>query len=237
MPPMRGQACIALTLALPLLSACDLVGVRGSGDLMTESRNVGGFTEIALQSRGSVTVEVTGSESLTIEAEENLLPLLTSEVEDGRLVLGTTEPISPTREIVYTVTVAELQGLSIGGSGEVTAGGVEAVTFEVDIGGSGEVFLSEISVEELVIQIGGSGDVEVSGKAEHLDLAIGGSGSYRGEDMVTTTAVVDVGGSGDAVVNVTEHLEASVGGSGSIEYLGDPAVDSSISGSGVVEQR
>jgi len=39
------------------------------------------------------------------------------------------------------------------------------------------------------------------------------------------------------VVNVTDNLKASVSGSGDTEYLGDPSLDESVSGSGDVNRR
>ncbi|MGH8945591.1 MAG: head GIN domain-containing protein [Acidimicrobiia bacterium] len=234
---MRRRAWFALALALPLLTSCDLVGVRGSGEMITESREVDGFTEVELQGSGSVTVEVTGTESLTIQAEDNLMPLLTSEVDEGRLVLGTTEPISPTREIVYTVSVADLDSISVGGSGELSLSSVESPFFEITVSGSGSVSLQDLTADELMVIMSGSGEVELAGLVDHLDLDLSGSGDYLGERLTTTTAVVEVSGSGNAIVQVTEHLEAIVSGSGDIGYLGDPTVDSSVSGSGEIEPR
>jgi len=93
-----------LTLFL-VVGACSIVGERGSGTMATETRDVSGFDEIDLGGSGRVLIAVTGTESLTIEAEDNILPLLTTEVRNGRLELGAKQSISPTREIVYTITV------------------------------------------------------------------------------------------------------------------------------------
>lgn len=205
--------------------------------MITESRQVSGFTEIELRGIGTVTVEVTGTDSLTLHAEDNLMPLLTSEVEEGRLILGTTEPVSPTQEITYTVTVADLEAVSVSGSGALNASGVEAPTFEIIVSGSGTVSVEDLTAGELVVTMSGSGEVDVNGTADLLGLVASGSGDYLGERMEATTAEVEVSGSGDAVVNVTDQLEAELSGSGSIEYLGNPTVDSSITGSGEIEQR
>jgi hypothetical protein len=154
---------------------------------------------------------------LKVEAEDNILPLLTSEVRDGRLVLGAKESISPTRDIVYTVTVINLEAVAVSGSGSVVAVDVVASGFEVDINGSGIV--------------------TPEGASEHLDLSISGSGEFEGEDFVSATGTVSVSGSGDAVVDVTDDLAVDVSGSGTVRYIGDPAVSTSISGSGEISRR
>lgn len=200
-----------------MVGACSLLGERGSGTMAIEARDVSGFSEIDLSGSGTVLVSVTGTESLTVEAEDNILPLLTTEVRDGRLVLGTKQSISPTRDIVYSITVINLDAVAVSGSGSVTAVDVVANGFEVDISGSGAVTLEGVS--------------------EDLDLSIGGSGAFEGEGFVAATGTVSVSGSGDVVVNVTDDLDVDVSGSGSVEYIGDPAVSTSISGSGEISRR
>jgi hypothetical protein len=211
--------CVGVTF---MAAGCDEVGdafggVRGSGNVITETRDVSGFDEIVLLGSGDVVVSVTGTESLMIEAEDNIMPLLTTEVRGGRLELGSKSSFSATQGITYTITAAALQGVEINGSGDVAATGIDAELFAVTINGSG--------------------DVEASGMSRELEIGINGSGNYNGEDLVASLGNVDVSGSGFAVVQVTDDLTVSVSGSGAVEYIGDPTLDQSVSGSGDVSQR
>jgi hypothetical protein len=209
----------ATLLVLLAVSACDggVFGVRGSGNVITESRDVRGFSEIAVVGSGNVVVDVNGTESLTVEAEDNIMPLLKTEVRSGRLELSVESSISPTTDVTYTVTAVALDGVSISGSGDVTATGIDAEPFDVEISGSGKV--------------------EPVGTADTLTLSFSGSGRYAGEGLVASVGTVRVSGSGDAVVNVTDDLDVDVSGSGSVEYIGEPTVTESISGSGDISRR
>jgi len=191
--------------------------VRGSGHVATESREVSGFNEIVLLGSGDVIVSVTGIESLVIDAEDNIMPLLTTEVRNGRLELGSDTSFSANLGITYTITADVLNGVTINGSGDVTASGIDASSFEATINGSG--------------------DIEPAGTTEELTVGINGSGSYRGADLTASTGTVEVAGSGSVVVNVSDDLDVSIGGSGDVEYIGDPAVTHSIGGSGDVSKR
>lgn len=230
---------------LPMLAVLALVGctttvfggIRGSGDMASESRDVSGFTEIVLEGSGSVTVDLTGTESLTIEAEDNLIPHLTSDVRSGRLVLGTDTSISTTRGIVYTITASSLDGMTIDGSGEIEATDITGEDLSAVINGSGTIELTGLDVASLVATVSGSGDIDVSGSADDLRVEIPGSGSFGGEDLQAINGDVSISGSGEAVVNVSQMLDAVVAGSGTIEYLGTPTVDSTISGSGSIRAR
>lgn len=218
--PHRTFALTATGLVVVLaVSACNIsvFGERGSGNVIIESRTVTDFDEIVLSSSGRVIVDVNGVESLTIEAEDNIMPLLTTEVHNGRLELGTKSNISPTVTVVYTISAATLDGVSVSGSGDITAVGIDSESFKAEISGSGLI--------------------EPAGTSDALDVEISGSGRYAGANLAAVVATVDVSGSGRAEVNATDELDADVSGSGTVEYIGDPTLDSSISGSGDISQR
>ena len=107
-----GAATLLMLLAV---SGCDggVFGVRGSGNVITESRDVSGFSEIALFGSGKVRVDVNGTESLIVEAEDNIMPLLKTEVRDGSLELSVESNISPTTDVIYTVSAVALDGVTI----------------------------------------------------------------------------------------------------------------------------
>jgi hypothetical protein len=213
----RHLPTLALASSLALVAGCG--GVRGSGVMASETRSVSGFSEVALSGTGDVRIAQTGQESLTIEAEDNLLPLLETFVEDGRLTLRTRPGVNirPTRTIRYRITVARLDAASISGSGSVRAEGVDS--------------------ERLASSISGSGSVTLAGRARAIDLSISGSGYYDAERLEAKTARVSISGSGSGLVNVSEELDVAISGSGSVEVLGKPSVDQRISGSGRVSMR
>ncbi|MDQ3924800.1 MAG: DUF2807 domain-containing protein, partial [Actinomycetota bacterium] len=188
-------------------------------NVTSESRNVSGFEEVELQGVGNLSIQQTDTESLTVEAEEDLLPKVRTEVVDNRLIIGpkpntsvlTTEPIN------YRLTVKDLSALEVSGSGSVDTEG--------------------ISTDELAVTITGAGDVKINGKANSQQVAILGSGDYRAEDLESKEVKVDVRGSGSAIVNVSDELNAEVSGSGSVEYKGDPTVNQYVSGAGWVSKH
>jgi len=55
----------------------------GSGTVVSQARQVQNFTELAMTTIGDVELTQGSTEGLTIEAEDNILPLLTSTVQNG----------------------------------------------------------------------------------------------------------------------------------------------------------
>ncbi|HSU37732.1 MAG TPA: head GIN domain-containing protein [Propionibacteriaceae bacterium] len=210
---IRSWKTVLAAAALPvLLSSCAIA--TQSGNLVSESRSVSGFSAIELNGAGEVSIEQTGSESLTIEADEKFLSLLTSEVTDGTLRLGTkpNAMLINRDPVEYRVTVKDLTGLTITGSGNMT--------------------MPKVSTNELRSRISGSGTITVAGTADTQRVDISGSGSFRAAELATRTASVDISGSGDTVIQVSDSLDVRITGSGSVRYRGNPGITEHISGSG-----
>jgi hypothetical protein len=69
--------------------------VRGSGTVISETRNVSGFDRVVLHGSGEVMIDVTGTDSITIEAEDNIMALLSSDIGGGQLDLDVEGRVSP----------------------------------------------------------------------------------------------------------------------------------------------
>jgi hypothetical protein len=185
----------------------------------TESREVSGFTGVELASIGDLRIEQTGTESLMIEADADILPQLTSNVSSGILKLGVAPgtTIATSGRIVYHLTVATLDSVAVSGAGDATA--------------------SNLRAGRLTVEISGAGDMTLAGTADSQAVTISGTGDYNGEDLQSATAAVTIDAAGDAVLRVSDRLDATVSGVGSVEYIGDPRVTKDINGVGSVEQR
>jgi hypothetical protein len=85
------RVLISTLVLASLLASCGIRIVNGSGTLTTQSRPVSEFTEVELLGDGELSIEQTGSESLSIEAEDTILPMLRSRIANGRLILDTQE--------------------------------------------------------------------------------------------------------------------------------------------------
>jgi hypothetical protein len=211
---------VALTIPVLLIAGCDddVTTVTGSGEIVTEGREVTGFDEIEVTGLGQVVVEVTGTESLTVEGDDNVLPLLETEVSDGRLELRVPADtrFDLTEMVVYRVTASELSGLSVVASADIRATGIDAESFEIDIAGSG--------------------DIEVAGRTGSIDIEIAGSGNVDAAEVLASRGEVDIAGSGDVTLNASETLDVAINGSGNVKYLGRPELDQSINGSGTISR-
>jgi Putative auto-transporter adhesin, head GIN domain len=227
-------------LGCSLVSAGPINGVIGSGKVVQETRSVSGFNQIELAVSGDVYVQQGETESLTIEGEDNILPLITTEVQGSRLVIGSKPAISINvmRSLVFHITVKDLRGLKISGSGNFNVGQVQTSDMDLQISGSGQISLDGLTAQSLNASIGGSGTIQVSaGSVAKQSIEIPGSGNFNAGQLQSQTAMVRLDGSGNATVWVTDRLNVAVNGSGNVDYYGSPQVSSTINGSGNVQSR
>lgn len=212
--PTKIAAAILVLLAL---TSCTIV--TGSGRVATEMRDVGGFSGVELSGNGDVIVTMGATESLTIEADDNLFPSLTSEVSAGTLKLGAkpNTRVQTNNPIIYRVTTKDLTRLSLSGSGSIAG--------------------TDLTLRELDAAISGSGAVKLAGTVDAASVAVSGSGRFEAVELLSERAKVDVSGSGEIAVAVSQELEINISGSGTVTYRGDPQVRQQVSGSGRVVKQ
>jgi hypothetical protein len=238
----RRNSPIFLFLVVVLLSVtgCNagLRVISGSGNVITESRQVSNFDSIELSGSGEVIVTQGAGESLTIETDDNVMEYIESEVENGtlklRLVTGLQTGVNIQRytRLVFYVGVDNLNGLSTSGSGKIESDEIETGRLDLSVSGSGTIQIAELFASELKAGISGSGGINLGGDVAVQDIGVSGSGNYQAGEMCSSSVKVSVSGSGNATVCATEELDASLSGSGNVNYHGSPEVSISDSGSG-----
>src|SRR5258708_6420102 len=139
---------LVLLLAGALAGCVDFGGwrsVKGSGNTMTETRAVSGFDQVSVSGAGELTLAQGDQESLTIEADDNLLPLIRSDVQGGHLSIGPQNVnLRPTRTIRYQVTVKHLSALHLSGSVRAEAGALKTKRLTLGISGSGRIIIAQL---------------------------------------------------------------------------------------------
>jgi hypothetical protein len=217
---MKKQTILLITVLTALAGGCvSSEKVRGSGNVISETRPVSGVTIVGLSGDTKLDIEQTGTESLTITADDNILPLLKTEVRNGQLRLWTETNFSPETEqrVHYKLTVKALNDIALSGDGIIDA--------------------KNIATNRLQVAISGDGVIRTAGTAESQDIAISGDGAYEGADLSSKSAETHISGDGRATLAVSEKLKADISGDGTVEYIGDPAVEKNISGDGNVRKK
>jgi hypothetical protein len=203
-------------LPLNITIGDDGTHIRGSGHVVTVSRNVGSFDAIVASGASTVVVERTGAEGVEVTAEDNLLPYLETEVQGGVLYVGFTEGVnlSPREEIFFHVESYEVV--------EVDASG--AVSMELDVGW----------VPQLWVTLSGASHLLAWGEADEQDVSVSGASRYDALDLQTRWTRIDASGASLADVWVRETLDVVASGASHVRFRGSPDVRADVSGASTV---
>ena len=213
--------------------------VQGSGNVQRQARNVAHFSGLSMSLPGNVEIRSgSGREGLTIEADDNLLPLIETVVEDGTLKIRAKRDANlRTRNLKVVVQARDVDRLLLAGSGNIDADVVRGGRVRFDVGGSGSIKVRRVEGESVNVNLGGSGNLKAAdGAVRNISISIGGSGNVDLAHVRTENASVTVAGSGDATLWVRDSLSLTVAGSGDVNYYGDPQISKSVVGSGSVRR-
>jgi hypothetical protein len=211
--------------------------------MATETREVSGFDQVVLDEYGELILTQGAVPSLTIEADEDVLARIETQVRDGTLTIGISgtwwdklgmalNDVLSGRKIVYQLTVVELTGVTVRGAGRVKCAELRTDRLAVRVAGAGEVTIGSLSTGQLGVDVPGAGRVQLAGQATEQRVSLTGAGSYRAPQLESQKAQVRLTGVGSATLWAIQELSVTIQGVGSVEYYGSPAVQQSITGLG-----
>jgi hypothetical protein len=214
-------ACALLLLVLSS-SGCHFgklgPSVTGSGVRKTEKRDVPDFK--AIETEGAFELEAVCQKpaSLEIEADDNILPLIQSEVRNGVLHLSTQKSYNSQQGVMVHISVPDLDSVSATGAGKFRIQGVKNDNFEVHTTGASRVV--------------------ASGETKNLEIHTTGAGFVDAHALHAQKANVSSTGAAKVDVYASEELEARVSGVGHITYSGEPKnVNKHVNGAGTINKR
>lgn len=188
--------------------------IKGSGRFITESRDIKNFDQIQLNFSADVAVSFKDEPSLTITADDNILPAIKTEINDQKLKISCSEKLIHHNKIKIEITVPKISMAEVKGSGNINIVG--------------------LNTEKFKSMINGSGDINISGKTNELLSFINGSGDILTKDLLTKSHTAVINGSGKIYTHTSDYLNVNINGSGDLMYKGKPEINSSVQGSGKI---
>jgi hypothetical protein len=217
--------------------------IEGSGNLATEKRDLTAFNKLAAHHGIQVQIEEGVGDSLRVETDDNLLPLVETKIDNETLHVQVKGSLKTRKPIRVTVSAKQLSDISASSSARIT--GAQAndrnVYFRADSSGevvideargdrvdlaassSGGVTAKSVACKKLSVMANSSGRVAASGNADEQQVDVSSSGMYNGGDLTTRQTNINCNSAGSATVQVTHELSGSASSAGSVLYSGNPA--------------
>ena len=237
----KSIAALMLVAAAAAISACSLAHGEEAGPTVSRNYQVGAFQEIEVAGPYDVDVRTGANPTVAANGSEKLLEHTVVEVKDGKLLIhpegqkGWFHSGWHHGKASFTVTVPELRGATIAGSGGIKVDKVAGDSFEGTIAGSGGLQLASAEVNTLKLSIGGSGGIRTgAGTAKVAEYEIAGSGGIDAAGVAADQAKVSISGSGSVKANAKTTAEVDIMGSGDVNVTGGAKCAVNKAGSGNV---
>lgn len=196
-------------------------GSRDSGTRKVESRHAGMFGIVKSLIPGDVSIHYGNEDGILVDADENIVPLIRTEVIGDVLMISSVGSFSTQQPIKVSVAIHSDREMP-----------------DLDLVGSGDMAMHGIDKAELAVSLQGSGDIAISGRAGRISLSLKGSGDIDARRLRSDEADISLAGSGDIEASATEKVSIKLTGSGDVTVVGSPKkVNSSNHGSGDVSIR
>jgi hypothetical protein len=239
---MRKSIAAASIAAIAATSACGQMQNGGAGPTVSRNYQVGNFQQIEVAGPYDVKVRTGGNPGVSAQGSQKLLDRTIVEVQGDKLVIHPQEhhgffnwSWGSGGKADFTVTVPQLSGATIAGSGDIRVDNVRGSSFEGTVAGSGGLDVDSVEVQSLKLSIGGSGSAKAkAGKAQLADYGIGGSGDIDAGAVQSQQAKISIAGSGSIKANATGTADVSIMGSGDVDVSGGAKCSVNKAGSGSV---
>ena len=192
--------------------------VRGNGNAATDKRDLAGFKSVEVG--GTFDVEITAQKdfSVTVEADDNLIPLIRTEVSGGTLHIEADKRLSSKNPIRVRISAPDIEKLDVSGVANVT--------------------VADLKNSALSIGSSGASKVKLAGETAKLTVDVSGATKIDAAELKTIDAVIDSSGASHVDVNVSGELRADGSGASKITYVGTPSnIVKKTSGASNVSQK
>ncbi len=218
----------AFILALPFLTAKFSFSqeVEGNGKIVKKFYSVSSFDRIELNGIYNTVIKQGNTESVEIEADENLQQYLKPEVNDRTLQIEQTEGVSfkKNRKLNVYISFKNIDKIENNGVGNLSSDGtLDLNQLAISCNGVGNLEL-ELKSSKLNLEMSSVGNIELSGSVTDGEFMLSGVGNIDAEDMKIENLKIENSGVGNAEVYVTGTIQPTVSGAGNIMCKGKPTV-------------
>lgn len=198
--------------------------IKGNGVVVSEKRDLGTFTSVSASSGIDAYIHQGEDCKVKIEAEENIIPVIITEVKNGRLKIYLEGSVNTRKPMVVNIWMSDIKGISASGGSDVYSVGILKGD-EINLGASGGADIElELDVNHVDCTVSGGSDAELSGQAGSCKMQASGGSDIKAYQLMASTCTVSASGGSDAYVNVKDEINLSASGGSDVYYKGDAKI-------------
>jgi len=225
-----------LILTLLILFGCSGNYTEIDGKQKTRMRTLSEFHTLNISGNFEVTVDANNSQKIEIDANDDVLPFVITEVKNKQLNISTSKDLGKTTFVKLKISMKYLKEINASGISEIVVKNINSDKLTVNISGASDL-VTNGTTDEFVVNVSGAADLTANGSTDKFVINVSGASDVHAKNLKSKIVGVNISGAGDILVNAVDKLNVDISGVGEIKYTGSPSIISKdISGFGTVSK-
>jgi hypothetical protein len=214
--------------------------VHAAGDVKKVKKDFSNYSAISVGSGFELIIKQDGSESVEIEAAENILSHIVAEQKGESISFYMERNLSFDRSspVKIYVSAKNLNALSGSGGSEIkTEGGLKADNLAIELSGGSE-FKSKLDCNKTAVELSGGSEMTLSGKSSEFTVSCSGGSEIKASELTTENFTAELSGGSQVHIIITGQLTVEASGGSSVNYTGGGVIKGSdLSGGSEINKK
>ena len=227
---------LVISLSVLVLGACRYRS--GSGNIITEKRNTGTFTAIAVGGGFEVEIRHSDVTEVTVEADDNLMKYIKTDVADGQLKINLDNIHVHDAHLKVYLAAPEINDIKASAAANVE------VRDELKSGGSIQLHASSgaeiktvLDAPGIIANASSGGELNLSGHTRDFKATVSSGSSINAKELQSENTNVTASSGASANVHASLQLVAKASSGANITYKGAANVQKTVNSGGEVEKE
>lgn len=229
---------LLLLIIVPIFYSCNIKADnwiharKGNGNVVKETRKVVSFNEIKASTGIDVYIFQGDEEKVVVEADENLMDCIVTEVKESTLKCYIDCRIRHASKIKVYVNYKKLNSLDASAGSEISGETLlktDLLKLNVD---SGSEIKIAVDAKELFCDVSSGAEATIEGTSDYFKGTASSGADIDGKELKVKTCDLNASSAGDIKVTVTEKVIADASSGSDITYYGNPEIEHVSSSSG-----
>ena len=198
-------------------------GITGSGNITTQTRNVGNFTKVSAERGLDVVIEMADQTSVVVEADDNLQSHIKTTVENGELTITSDyNSYTNVKSKKVTVKMPVIKGIDIkSGASLKSANTLRSDNFTIETSSGSEADIT-VESEKIVAESSSGSHMTLRGKALSLDTSSSSGSEIDADNLIANDVTAQSSSGSSTDVHAAVSIQAKASSGSSVEFKGSP---------------
>ncbi|MCF6180836.1 head GIN domain-containing protein [Lutibacter sp.] len=215
-----------LLVVLIITTSCfmdGIMGIKGNRNVISESRNISSkFNEIDIQQGINLFLTQGNSTTLKVEADENIMDLLITKVENNQLKIYFKKNVYKAKARNVYLTTNEISSIEASsGSSVKTENTWQIPSLKINTS-SGSSVKIHVKADDISSSSSSGSTLRIYGKTNKFSAKASSGSSINANKLMSMDVLAKASSGANVTVNVSGKLTAKASSGGSVDYEGNP---------------